>query len=111
MLKPFLHKFATAAGTNATLFSPPNDSFGTPIVKLEYGVPTMAVSAAFASLRLCRLVLKALFMDRVGPRDVGNPAHLHPVDGSGTAKPDRPNLTKVAIQKTWQTLGKLKKSF
>jgi hypothetical protein len=39
-------------------------------------------------------------MDRVGPRDVGNPAHLHPVDGSGTAKPDRPNLTKVAIQKT-----------
>jgi len=22
MLKPFLHKFATAAGTNATLFSP-----------------------------------------------------------------------------------------
>ena len=39
-------------------------------------------------------------MDRVGPRDVGNTAHLHPVDGSGTVKPDRPNLTKVAIQKT-----------
>jgi len=73
-------------------------------------VPTIAVSAAFASLRLWRLVLKALRIDRVGPRDVGSAVrHLHPVDGTGMVRPDRPNLTKVAIQKTWQNLGKLKK--
>jgi len=73
-------------------------------------VPTMVVSAAFASLRLWRLVLKALRIDRVGPRDVGSAVrHLHPVDGTGMVRPDRPNLTKVAIQKTWQNLGKLKK--
>ena len=76
---------------------PPNVSFGTPIVNLEYGVPTIAASAAFASLRLLRLVLKALRMDKVGPRDVGTPRHLHPVDGTGTERPERPNLTKVAI--------------
>jgi len=75
-------------------------------------VPTIVVSAAFASLRLWRLVLKALRIDRVGPRDVGSAVrHLHPVDGTGMVRPDRPNLTKVAIQKTWQNLGKLKKRF
>ena len=61
----------------------------------------MATSAAFASLRLCRLVRKALRMDKVGPpRDVGNVRHLHPVDGTGMVRPDRPNLAKVAMQKT-----------
>jgi len=72
----------------------------------------MVASAAFASLRLCRPVRKALRMDKDGPpRDVGNAVrHLHPVDGTGMVRPDRPNLTKVAIQKTWQILGKLKKT-
>ena len=71
-------------------------------LNLEYGVPTMVASAAFASLRLCRPVRKALRMDKDGPpRDVGNAVrHLHPVDGTGMVRPDRPNLTKVAIQKT-----------
>lgn len=66
----------------------------------------MAASAAFASLRLFRLVLKALRMDKVGPRDVGNVRHLH--CAPEPARPARPNLTKVAIRLTWQTLGKLK---
>ena len=79
---------------------PPNVSFGTPIVNWEYGVPTIAASAALASLRLLLLVLKALRMDKVGPRDVGTPRHLHPVDGTGTERPERPNLTKVAIRLT-----------
>ena len=86
---------------NINCYIPPNVSFGTPIDNWEYGVPTIVVSAAFASLRLWRLVLKALRIDRVGPRDVGSAVrHLHPVDGTGMVRPDRPNLTKVAIRLT-----------
>ena len=62
MLKPFLHKFATAAGTNATLFSPEEERKGL-IIKF----PIFSSSKKFNALNFlnlcCLHVLRKFVLD------------------------------------------------